>query len=138
MASAAAASAAAASAAAFETLAAGLALAGSRTGNPLMMGKFGFGGQLPKADCTEVCIREVLQTLLWDPSAQRFDRSRLPASCTASLADFFAEGGPADRQHHAHLRPSAEPLSYPCLWYLTLSVRTLMPCPLVNVAKTPN
>ena len=110
-----------AAATAFETLAAGLAQEGSRTGNPLMMGKFGFGGGLPKADCTEVCIRELLCTLLWCPSTRAFDRERLPVSCSAPLREFFAEGGPADCQQHAHLRPAEAPPSYAAAWYRALS-----------------
>ena len=104
---------------AFEMLAACTALGGSRSGMPLMMGKFGLGDDPAKADCTEMCVREVLNTLLWCPTLRAFDRARLPASSCADLLGFYAPGGPADQQQHAAHRAS-EPLSVPHLFYQML------------------
>ena len=88
----------------------------SYTGLPLRMGKFSFEGQMPKADCTENCARELLNTLLWCEQTRCFDAARLPASSTADLRAFYQPGGPAEQQHDAAARPMYPP-SYPDVWY---------------------
>ena len=81
---------------AFEVLAAALALGGSRAA-PLNQGRYDYRGQGNVADCAEMVARELLNELLWDPAAQSFDSSRLPAGANAALKAFYAPGGPADR-----------------------------------------
>ena len=103
-------------AAAWEVLAAAAAMESSYTGLPLRMGKFSFEGQMPKADCTENCARELLNTLLWCEQTRCFDAARLPASSTADLRAFYQPGGPAEQQHDAAARPMYPP-SYPDVWY---------------------
>ena len=81
-------------ASAFETLAAAVALGGSRA-PPLNQGRYGFKSQPAVADCAELCARELLNALLWEPDMQRFATSRLPAGSTDSLRAFYADDGPA-------------------------------------------
>ena len=64
---------------------------------PPLQGRYGFEGQPAVADCAEMVTRELLNALLWDASTQAFDASRLPASSLPALLDFYAAGGPADR-----------------------------------------
>ena len=95
--------------ASFEILAAGLALAGSRT-EPVMMGHYGYRRQQAKADCSELVTRELLNALLWNEHAGAFETTKLPVGVSPALAAFFAEGGPADQQQHVGWRP-AEPVN---------------------------
>ena len=101
-----AAAAATAAATAFETVAAALALGGSRAA-PLNQGRYGFRGQAAVADCAEVCARELLNALLWDPAAQAFDAARLPRHAAAPLRAFYAAGG------GAYLEPRLAPTEAP-------------------------
>ncbi len=82
--------------ASYERLAAALALGGSRAA-PLLQGRYGYDEQPPVADCAEMVARELLNALLWDPTAQAFDSSRLPPSSLPELLAYYAPGGPADR-----------------------------------------
>ena len=79
---------------AFETLAAALANGGSRA-PPLNQGRYGFKGLPAVADCAELCARELLNALLWDPATQAFDTSRLPSTSHESLLQFYQPGGMA-------------------------------------------
>ena len=81
-------------ASAFETLAAALALGGSRPAQ-LNQGRYSYRGGVDVGDCAEMVARELLNHLLWDPGTQRFDASRLPASARPELAAFYAHTGPA-------------------------------------------
>lgn len=78
----------------FEVVAAALALGGSRAA-PLNQGRYGYQGQPAVADCAELCARELLNALLWDPAAQQFDSSRLPPKSRDALRAFYAPGGMA-------------------------------------------
>ena len=66
------------------SLAAALALGGTRAA-PLNQGRYGYRGQPAVADCAEVCARELLNSLLWDAAAQRFDTDRLPPRAADAL-----------------------------------------------------
>jgi hypothetical protein len=89
---------------AFEVLAAALARGGSRAA-PINQGRYSFLGQPPVADCAELCARELLNALLWDPAAQSFDSSRLPPNCSEGLRNFYGAEGPA---HHHQPRINQE------------------------------
>ncbi len=88
---------------AFEVVAAALAMGGARP-PPLLQGRYGFRDQPAVADCAELTARELLNALLWCPSTQSFDDSRLPSTSIPGLREFYAPGGPASRD-----RPPAQP-----------------------------
>ena len=90
-----------AAAAAFEVLAAALALGGRRPA-PLSLGRYGFMEQGAVADCAEMVARELLNALLWDPAAQRFDDTRIPPRALPGLKAFYAPSGPAHLDSAAH------------------------------------
>ena len=75
------------------------------------MGHYASGGQLAKADCSELVAREVLNALLWDDASQRFDATRLPPTACPALAAFYAVDGPADAQQHARARNLVGPIA---------------------------
>lgn len=52
-------------------------------------GYFAFDGGGTNADCAEVAVREILSLLLWDNALGRMDTSRLPATASRELREFF-------------------------------------------------
>ena len=46
---------------------------------------YSFDGGDPKPDCVEVCIRELMDYLLWDEQTGSFDTSRLPKMTTSPM-----------------------------------------------------
>lgn len=80
--------------------------------------RYGYKEQSPVADCSELVTRELLNALLWCPTTQAFDPSRLPPSASPSLRSFYALDGPAQHER-AQLRggsadsPPANPSESP-------------------------
>jgi hypothetical protein len=52
-------------------------------------GYYGFDGGKQKPDCVEVAVRELIDYLIWDDQAGKFDISRLPSSSCPELVDFY-------------------------------------------------
>ena len=75
----------------FEVAAAALALGGARS-PPLQEQRAAWGDFPAVADCAELALRELTNALLWCPSLQGFDASRLPPSASRKLIDFYASG----------------------------------------------
>ena len=48
---------------------------------------------LARPDCVEVCVRELVDTLLYDPDRREFVVDRLPPTASAALVSFYSEHG---------------------------------------------
>ena len=107
---------------AFEVVAAALALGGTHAA-PLNQGRYGYMGQPAVADCAELCARELLNTLLWDAAAQRFDVARLPARALPALRAFYDDGGGAYHDPRGGARNTGGTSADDALWGSIVSER---------------
>lgn len=74
----------------FERLAAGMsAVHAFRTPVRLQRHCYKEGREVP--DCVEVCVRELIEILIYDPSQRRFEHSRLPRTTLLSVRNFFVD-----------------------------------------------
>lgn len=61
------------------------------THKPLVQqGRYGFRQQPARPDCVEACVRELVESLLYDPAAAALDSTRLPAGADPCLCAFLA------------------------------------------------
>ncbi|KAJ1487971.1 hypothetical protein T484DRAFT_1888147 [Baffinella frigidus] len=56
----------------------------------------GRAGGAPRPDCVEAALRELIDLLLYDPAARRFDLTRLPRNASGELRRFYETSDSSD------------------------------------------
>jgi hypothetical protein len=66
--------------------------------------KRSIGGQKPKGDCVEHALRSLVDLIVWDSVAQRWDPSRLPQTALPAVHAFYADAAAQQEQGDGDVR----------------------------------